>query len=66
MGVPTRGETFAKLLEHLRYAQENAAMMGHIENANDHRDIAILWLQFSDLLGHVVNQTTELARRGIQ
>ena len=66
MSVPTRGEVFSKLIEHLRLAQEDAAMMAHLENANDHRKVAIRWLQFSELLKQVTYKTTELAKRGIQ
>lgn len=65
VSVPTRGETFTKLLEHLRLAQESAAMMGHLENANDQRKIAIMWLQVSELLAKMTHRVTELAKRGL-
>ena len=30
--VPTQGETYAKLMENLRHAQENSAMLAHLAN----------------------------------
>lgn len=50
MSIPTPGEEFAKLIEHLRLAQESAAMIAHLESANDRRRIAIGWLGVAEQL----------------
>lgn len=66
-GVPTQGEAFAKLLEHLRLAQEDSAMLAHLHQANDkHSGKALSWLAVSELLKKMVHQVTELAKRGMQ
>jgi hypothetical protein len=61
MSVPTKGEAFAVLIEHLRLAQENAATLSHL--AND-RQLAISWLKVSDLLRKVQHTVTSLAIKG--
>lgn len=70
MGVPTKGETFAKLIENLRHAQEEAAMMGHLINMQDgnHMDqlLAKGWIGISELLKKMVHDVTTLASRGLQ
>jgi len=68
MSVPTRGETFSKLIEYIRLAQEQAAMMAHLENAeNDYYPKeAFQWLTVSELLKKMQHQVTNLATRGRQ
>ena len=66
MGLPTNGETFAKLLEHLRLAQEDAAMLAHLNNANDNALIAKGWLAVSEMLKMTQHNVTKLAKRGLQ
>lgn len=61
MSVPTEGEEFAKLIEHLRKAQENSAMLGHLAKANDENLRAHGWLGISELLNKMVHQVTKLA-----
>lgn len=65
MSIPTKGEEFSKLIEHLRLAQESAAMIGHLE-----RDASALnakgWLGISELLKRAQYMVTEFANKGLQ
>ena len=65
MSIPTRGETFAVLIEHLRKAQENAAMMAHLEADTD-RLVSKGWLAIEELLKKTIYNVTRLAKRGLQ
>lgn len=60
MTVPTPGETFAKLIEHLRLAQEDSAMMAHLRRDDD-KLIAQGWLAISEMLKKTQAQVTKLA-----
>lgn len=66
MTVPTAGETYTKLMEHLREVQEGAAIMAHLANANDHRDIAQMWLKVSENFRNIQHSITMLAKKGLQ
>lgn len=71
MGVPTQGETFAKLLEHLRYAQEDAAMMAHLIQAQDTGNqmdklLARGWLGIEEMLKMTVHNVTKMAMGKLQ
>lgn len=48
MSVPTSGETFGLLTHHIRMAQEAAASLSHLANANDDRVKALQWLSVSE------------------
>jgi hypothetical protein len=63
MSLPTSGETFAVLIEHLRKAQETAAMLGHLK-ADEDKHLSHGWLGISELLRRMVHQVTELATKG--
>lgn len=65
MSIPTTGETFAKLIEHLRLAQEDAAMLAHLR-ADDSRPLAVAWLAVEEGLKKMVHNVTQLATRGLQ
>lgn len=68
-GRPSRGETFTKLLHHLREAQDMAAVMSHLSNTEDgsgDRLHAQGWLAIEELIKRMVKQITELAMKGIQ
>lgn len=60
MGIPTQGEEFAKLVEHLRKAAECAAMLTHL-NRDDSKFLAQGWLGVNELLMRLVAQVTKLA-----
>ena len=66
MSVPTDGEEFSKLTEYLRKAQEAAAMLAHLAQANDKRKRAIGWLAVSEQLKLTVKACTELAMKNLQ
>jgi hypothetical protein len=64
MSIPTRGEEYAKLIEHNRKAQESAAMLAHIVR-DESRVKAEGWLAVSEaykLLGYKIGQ---LATKGL-
>jgi hypothetical protein len=68
-GIATRGETYTKLLYHIREAQELAAVMGHLhntENSDVDKVLAKGWLGISQLFGRLATQTTNLAMRKMQ
>ena len=68
-GVPTRGDCFAKLIHHLREAQDQAAMMAHLTNTEGgqmDRLLAKGWLGIEELLKRMVHQVTNLARNKLQ
>lgn len=69
MNVPTQGETFAKLLDHLRSAQDDAAMLAHLTRAQDtskDRAIADGWISVEELLKRIVHQVTKIAQGHLQ
>jgi aromatic ring-cleaving dioxygenase len=68
MGIPTKGEEFAKLIEYLRLAAESAAMLAHLAN-NDGakgRRMAIGWLGVEQTLKLTVKAVTDMATKGLQ
>jgi predicted XRE-type DNA-binding protein len=66
MDVPSKGETFAQLIEHLRLAQEAAAMLGHLSQAHGDRRTGLGWLTVSEGLKVMQANVTELAKKGLQ
>lgn len=67
-GKVSRGDTFSKLLHHLREAQDQAALLGHLHKSEDNNADKVLgqgWLGVSEMLGNVAIQVTEFAKRGI-
>lgn len=64
-GLPTVGLMYEQLLEHLRQAQENAAMLSHLTNTEDTiRDKLISkgWLAIAELLRQMEFKITSLAQ----
>lgn len=66
MSVPTQGESFSKLIEYVRLAQEESATLAHLANANDDRKLAIGWLAVSEWFKRIQEQVTQLAMRKMQ
>lgn len=69
MGVPTRGETFAKLLEYVRLAEEQSAMMAHLHNTEDNdkdKLLAKMWLAVSEQFRVTGLKITSLAQGRLQ
>ena len=60
--VPTTGETFSKLIEYIRKAQEEAAMMAHLTRDDD-KVHAHGWMAVSEMLKLTVENVTKLAMR---
>lgn len=65
MSLPTKGERFASLTEHLRLAQEDAAMLSHLY-ADESRVKSEGWLKVSELLKQMLSNVISLATRGLQ
>ena len=66
MGIPTQGETYARLMEYLRKAQEESAMMAHLNKANDAHRHALAWLAISEKFKQMQHQLTILAQGRLQ
>ena len=69
MSIPTTGESYAKLMEHLRLAQEDAAMLAHLRRAEGDdkgRILADGWLAVSEALKLMQHQVTGLAQGRLQ
>jgi hypothetical protein len=65
MSVPTPSETFVQLIEHLRKAQESAAMMSHLihtESGLKDDMLAKGWLMIAELLRRMILKVTEMAQ----
>jgi hypothetical protein len=63
MSLPSRGEKFAELLEHLRKAAEASATLGHLTNDTDgpSKLQARGWLAVCQMLEEMVKRVTKLA-----
>lgn len=64
MSIPTKSEEYAKLIENLRHAQENAAMLAHLNNADGDKMGNLLargWLGVEELLKKMQHQIMQLA-----
>jgi len=66
MSIPTTGETFAKLLETVRMAEEHSAMMAHLVNAQGDSELAKSWLIISEKFKHMQNPIIKLAQGRMQ
>jgi hypothetical protein len=65
LNLPTTGETFAILVEHLRKAQESCATLAHLTRDSDHLH-AQGWLAIEEMLKKTVRTVTQLATRRMQ
>ena len=63
MSLPTKGEKFVELTEHLRLAQEASAMLGHL-HADEDLVLSKGWLAISEMLKLTIFNVTKLATRG--
>lgn len=63
MGVPTSGEKFSELINHLREAQSVAATLGHLEKMNNQDLLAKGWFGVSEMMDVLVKKVTDLAMR---
>lgn len=65
LGVPTRGDTYAQLMEKLRESEELAAMMAHLHQTEGNTMDELLakgWLGIAELFKKVRFQITKLAQ----
>lgn len=65
MSIPTKGERYASLMEHLRLAEEDAAMLQHLYR-DESRNMAMGWFAIAELMKRAREQITKLATRGLQ
>jgi hypothetical protein len=61
MSIPTVGETYSRLMEHLRKSQEEAAMMAHLVRDGD-RELSRMWLRVSENFKKLQHSITNLAK----
>lgn len=69
MSVPTRGECYARLIEYIRKAQEESAMLAHLhstESSDKDKSIAMMWLVVEDQLKKLVHSVTLVAQGRLQ
>lgn len=64
MSIPTKGDEFAKLIEHIRKAEEHAAMLSHLY-ADESRMKQKSWLQVSELMKRMAVTVTDIATKGL-
>jgi hypothetical protein len=68
-GIPTRGETYAKLNHHLIECQELAAIMSHLHNTEGNAKDLLLarsWLAVSTNFKQIQKTLTKLAMGNLQ
>lgn len=65
MSLPTEGEEFAKLIEHLRKAQEAAAMIAHLSNDKS-KIVSRGWLAVEEHFKKLQHTITQMAVRKMQ
>jgi hypothetical protein len=64
MSIPTKSEVYARLMEHLRLAQEDAAMLKHLSAAEGDAPGKVLaqgWFQVSEGLRKMQHVVTQIA-----
>lgn len=70
MGVPTQGESFAKLSEYIRLAQEEAATLGHLtrsmSTSSKDKALADGWIAVSEMMKRINFQVIKLAQGKLQ
>lgn len=66
MSLPTRGESYAKLIEYLRKAQEEAATLAHLHADDGNRTKSRGWLVVSEGLKLMQKNCTTIATKGLQ
>lgn len=70
MGIPTQGESYAKITEYLRLAQEEAYTLSHLtrsmSSSSKDRALADGWFAVGELLKRVNFQVTEIAQGKLQ
>ncbi len=62
-GVPTKGLTFSKLVDHLRQAEECAYMLAHL-HADESEVMCAGWRACGDMFKLLIDRVTKLATSG--
>lgn len=68
-GQVSRSEVYLKLLDHVREAQDCAALMSHLHNTEDSpkdKIMALGWLTMSELFKRCADQVTMMAQGKMQ
>lgn len=65
-GHASESDTFAQLIEHLRLAEEAAAIIGHLRKANDDSLTGQGWLAVSEMLHMTVINVTNFATKAMR
>lgn len=68
-GLASHGETYAKLIENIRIAQESAYLLAHLTRAQGgSRDNAVAdgWVAVGEMMKRLNYQVTELAKARLQ
>lgn len=63
MSIPTEGETFSKVIEYIRKAQEETATLSHLTGLNGHAAAAQGWLAVSEQLKVMQRVIIQIAKR---
>lgn len=70
MSVPTQAEVYMRLLDHIRQAQDDSAILAHLTRSMSDkpkdRALADGWLAMSEMFKRVAYQITELAKGKLQ
>ena len=61
MSLPTEGDEYTKLMEHLRKGQEACAMLSHLTGLNDRPTVSKGWLMVSEMLKKMQHTVTDIA-----
>lgn len=65
-GSPSESDTFAKMIEHLRQAQECAYIIGHLRKMNDDKLTGQGWIAVGEMLKLTIHNVTKLAMNKMQ
>jgi len=65
MSIPTSGETFTQLIEHLTKAQEACSTLSHLEGLNRSPIKARGWSAVAEMLKLTIHNVTALATKGL-
>jgi hypothetical protein len=59
-GLASEGDTFAKMIEHLRQAQECAYLIGHLRKSNNDKVTGQGWIAVGEMLKMTINNVIKL------
>jgi hypothetical protein len=65
MPVPSSGEVFTQLIEHLTRAQESCSTLSHLEGLNSSPIKARGWSAVAEMLKLTIHNVTDLATKGL-